>query len=81
MCNASMQWTAKEIEVSSYSIRDWDSASRWNNEEKLLSFHLSSHEELEQSTHCLNSVDNNEIKSSRSRFAEAKTLNALEEVL
>ena len=40
MSNASMWWTAKETEVNNYSIKDWDSASHWNNEEKSLSFHL-----------------------------------------
>ncbi len=80
MSNASMWWTAKEIEVSSYLIKDWDSASRWNNEEKSSSFHLSFHKELEWSMHHFNSVNDDEMKSSRSHLAEAKTLNALEEV-
>ncbi len=75
-----MWWTAKETEVSNYLIKDWDSASCWNNEEKSLSFHLSSYEELKQSTYHFNSVDNNETKSSQDHFAKAKTFNVLEEV-
>ncbi len=79
-----MQWTVKETEASSYSIRDWDFASRWNDEEKSfsfhLSFHLSSHEELEWSKHHLNSVDDNEMNSSQSHLTKAKIFNALEEV-
>ena len=76
-----MQWTVKETEVSNYSIKDWDSASHWNNEEKSLSFHLSSHEEFEWSTHRLHNVDDDEMKSSQSCFTEAKILNVFEEVL
>ncbi len=81
MSNASTQWTAKETEASSYLIRDWDFASCWNDEEKLLSLHLNSHEELEWSTHCLHSVNDDKTKSSRSRFTEAKIFNVFEEVL
>ncbi len=80
MSNASMQWTAKETEVNNYLIRDWDSASHWNNKEKSLSLHLSSHEELEWSTHCLHSVDDDKMKSSWSYFAKVKTLNVFKEV-
>jgi len=79
--NASTWWTAKEIEVNSYSIKDWDFASHWNNEEKLLSLHLSSHEEFERFMHRLHSVDDDKTKSSWSRFAKAKTFNVFEEVL
>ncbi len=75
-----MWWTAKETEISSYSIKDWDSASHWNNKEKSLSFHSSSHEELERSTHRFHNVDDDEMKSSWSRFAKVKTLNVFEEV-
>ncbi len=71
----------QKLAASSYSIRDWDSASRWNNEEKSSSLHSSSHEEFERSTHRLHSVDDDETKSSRDRLVEAKTLNVFEEVL
>ncbi len=80
MSNALMWWTAKETEVSSYSIRDWDSASRWNNEEKSLSLHLNFHEELEWFTHHLYSVDDDKTKSSQDRFTEANILNVFKEV-
>ncbi len=76
-----MQWIAKETEVSNYLIKDWDSASHWNDEEKLLSFHLSSYEELEQFMHYFHNVDDNKMKSSWSCFAEVKILNVFEEVL
>ena len=82
--NASTWWTAKETEVSSYSIRDWDSASHQNDEKKSLSFHSSfhssSHEEFEWFMHRLHNVDDDETKSSRNRFAEVKILNVFEEV-
>ncbi len=78
--NASMWWTAKETKVNSYSIRDWDFASHWNDEEKLLSLHSSSHEEFKWSTHHLHNVDDDETKSSRDHLAEAKILNVFEEV-
>ncbi len=80
MSNASTWWTAKETEASSYSIRDWDSANHWNNEEKSLSFHLSSHEEFKWFTHHLHSVDDDEMKLSQDHFAEVKTFNIFEEV-
>ncbi len=80
MSNASTWWTAKETEVSSYFVEDWDSAIHWNDEEKSLSFHSSSHEELEWFTHRLHSVDDDEMKLSQSRFTEAKILNVFEEV-
>ncbi len=64
MSNASMWWTAKETEVNNYSIKDWDSASHWNDEEKSLNFHLNFHEELKWSTHHLHSVNDNKTKSS-----------------
>jgi len=80
MRNASTQWTAKETEVSSSLIRDWDSASYWNNEEKSLDFHSSSHEEFKQSMHHFHSVDDDKTKSSQNCFAKAKTLNVFEEV-
>ncbi len=80
MNNASMWWTAKETEVSSYSIKDWDSASCWNNKKKSLSFHLNSHEEFKQFMHHLHSVDDDKTKSSWDCFAEVKTLNIFEEV-
>ncbi len=80
MSNASTWWTAKETEVSSYLIRDWDSASHQNNKEKSLSFYLNSHEEFEWFTHHLHSVNDDETKSSQDCFAEAKTLNVFEEV-
>ncbi len=70
----------QKLAASSYSIRDWDSASRWNDEEKSLSLHSSSHEEFKQSTHRLHNVDDDETKSSRDRLVEAKTLNVFEEV-
>ena len=70
----------KETKVNNYSIRDWDFASHWNNEEKLLSFYLNSHEKFEWFTHCFYNVNDDEMKSSRSCFAEAKTLNVFEEV-
>jgi len=78
--NALMQWTAKETEVSIYLIRDWDSASHWNDEEKSLSLHLSFHKEFEWSMHHFHSVDDDETKSSRDHLAEAKILNVFEEV-
>ncbi len=80
MSNASTWWIAKETEASSYSVKDWDSAIHWNNEEKSLSFHSDLHEEFEWSTHRLHSVDDDKTKSSRSCFAEAKTFNVSEEV-
>ncbi len=80
MSNASTWWTIKETEVSSYSIKDWDFAIQWNNEEKLSSFHLNFYEEFEWFTHCLHSVDDDKTKSSRNCFAEVKTLNVFEEV-
>ncbi len=80
MSNASIWWTAKETEVNNYSIKDWDSASCWNNEEKSLSFHLNLYEELEQFTHHLHSVDDDETKSSQDCFTEAKILNVFEEI-
>ena len=70
----------QKLAASSYSIRDWDSASRWNDEEKSSSLHSSSHEEFERSTHRLHSVDDDETKSSQDRLVEAKTLNVFEEV-
>jgi len=78
--NALTWWTAKETEVSNYSIKDWNSASHWNNEEKSSSFHLSSYEEFEWSTHHLHNVDDDKTKSSWSHLAKAKTLNVFEEV-
>ena len=75
-----MWWTAKETEANSYSIKDWDSASHWNDEEKSSDFHLSSYEELEWFMHHLHSVDDDEMKSSQDHFAEAKILNVFEEV-
>ena len=80
MSNASTWWIAKETEVSSYSIKDWNSASCWNKKKKSSSFHLSSHEEFKWSTHCFHNVDDNKMKSSWDHFAEAKTLNVFEEV-
>ncbi len=81
MSNASTWWTVKETKASSYLIKDWDSASCWNNEEKSSSFHLSFHKELEQFMHCLHSVHDDETKSSQDHFTEAKILNVFEEVL
>ncbi len=75
-----MWWTAKETKVNSYLIRDWDSANHWNDEEKSSDFHSSSHEEFEQSTHRLHSVDDDEMKLSRNCLAEMKILNVFEEV-
>ncbi len=80
MSNASTWWTAKETKVNSYSIKDWDSASHWNNKEKLLSFHLSFHEEFEWFMHHLHNVDDDETKSSWNHLAKAKILNVFEEV-
>ncbi len=80
MSNVLMWWTAKETEANNYSIKDWNSASHWNDEEKSLSFYLSSHEEFEWSTHHLHSVDDDKTKSSQNCLAEAKTFNVFEEV-
>ncbi len=59
-----MWWTTKETKVSSYLIRDWNSANHWNNEEKLSSLHSSSYKKFEWSTHHFHSVDDDKIKSS-----------------
>ena len=80
MSNALTWWTAKETEVSSYSIKDWDFANCWNDKEKSSSFHLNFHEELKWFTHRLHSVNDDETKLSRSCLAEVKILNAFEEV-
>ena len=80
MSNASMWWIVKETEVNSYSVKDWDSASCWNNEEKSLSFHSSSYEEFKWSMHYLHNVNDDKMKSSWDRFAEARTFNVFEEV-
>ncbi len=80
MSNALTWWTAKETKVNSYLIRDWNSASRWNDEEKSSSFHLSSHEEFEWFTHRLHNVDDDKTKSSQDCFTKAKILNVFEEV-
>ncbi len=80
MSNASTWWAAKETEVNSYSVEDWDSASHWNNEEKSLSFHSSFHEELEWFTHHFHNVNDDKIKSSQDCFAETKILNVFKEV-
>jgi hypothetical protein len=80
MSNASTWWTVKETEANSYSIKDWDSAIHWNNEEKSSSFHSSFHEEFEQSTHCLHNVNDDEMKSLWDHLAEAKIFNVFGEV-
>ncbi len=60
-----MQWTAKETEVSSYSIKDWNSASHQNDEEKSFNFYLNFYWKLEWFMHHhLHNVNDDEIKSS-----------------
>ncbi len=76
-----MWWTAKETEVNSYLIKDWNFESCWNDKEKSFSFHLNLHWEPKWFMHhCFYNVDDDEMKSSWSHHIKAKILNAFEEV-
>ncbi len=67
-----MWWIAKETEANNYLIRDWNSASRWNNEEKSLNFHLNSHEELEWFTHCLKITRNDQSRMNEEVYEDCQ---------
>ncbi len=75
-----MQWTAKETNINNYLIKDWDSESHWNNEEKSSSFHLNFYEELEWFTHHLHNINEDKMKSSQDYLVKAKILNVFEEI-
>ncbi len=72
MSNALMWWIAKETEANNYLIRDWNSASRWNNEEKWLNFHLNSHKELEWFTHCLKITRNDQSRMNEEVYEDCQ---------